>query len=114
MISFRSVALSGFLLTAGLAEGSRPSTFRTLQEEGSTVEESGGGPTFSHGKDCVPCADDTNECVIKVKVNMHAGETGTSLRTLSSILFFVVLTRASCCSISLFVKGTMSLKAVRV
>jgi hypothetical protein len=77
MASFRSVALSGLLFVTGQANGSRLAAFRSLQEESSVLEESEVGSTFSHGKDCVPCSGDTNECVIKVKVNIFAGETGT-------------------------------------
>jgi hypothetical protein len=116
MTNFLSAALASLLfLTGSVAGGTRPSTFRSLQEEGSAQEESGGRPAISHGRNCIPCPDDTNDvCLIKVRVNLFAGQTGMPLyrRHLQSLSLSFPAQYLHFCSFSSFIKGTMSLKTV--
>ncbi|KAG7371893.1 protein of unknown function DUF305 containing protein [Nitzschia inconspicua] len=52
------------------ASGSRSSVSRFLEDEG------GKQTPYTHGEECVPCPGTTGECVIAVKVNFFASETG--------------------------------------
>ncbi|KAL3907356.1 MAG: hypothetical protein SGILL_008911, partial [Bacillariaceae sp.] len=67
MVILRPAALALLLADLLLATGSRFPASRKLQDD------MGG---FQHGIECTPCRGTTGECVIPMRVNFFAGETG--------------------------------------